>query len=1710
MAQVLAHLQAEGRLKPAGQGEAGEATYRLRRKPAKKFQLRDEGAESERRKILAEKQARGEGPRTRKLPGPEAAPRDESQAASERRAIEHTIRSLFARQKRSQALATLRELQLELRASSDPADKIKLAAINDALAERGVDSGPATGKARFVGQPTEIEAAGFDKPIPARYAVFSLDDLTPSHDFRTGLPRKNESYPAGLQPREYAKDSEEVRKVIRFAAEQKAGFYLSTHPGADSGPPTADPDGVVINGNGRVMSLQVAAGPRGKQGNFDWYKGKLVEQAALFGLDPAAVSSLKRPVLVRVVDMAADSPEAKKFARAGNVSTTQSQSPVRTAASLNGLIDGELLDSIRLEDETTFSEAVSDPVAGRNFRHRLYRALPEAERARYFPEDGRLTEGGTELVRHMLLTKLLPVELVERLGEERRQLKRTIEGAIPQLLKAQRDLQEAKVPQYLGEALEFVVKHPEANTLRALDNTLAQGDLFKGKYASLSPVGKLFTAFLIEFGGKPLVFRKNVIGFIKDINMPLFGGEPSADEKAGEALDRLRQDQTAKQAEAKAGGPLFAGLDPKRPQPSEAQASIDALMSAFAAVEQGERTRNWVNLADLEAQLGWNRARFLAVLKAARQRGWLTLSAAEGKGGISDRDRKAGIYEDGALLLFASRKEGSAAEAAQRRADEATALAKAETERTSPMATLGGFGLGTGERQRADTVPLAIQAPSAEVEQRLQQARGIQPDSLASKIKAWATTAKNVLTRARQHLPNNAEFATANEVLRLLDAVPQQAGDEVSRTVAAIVDPLGPKQLQLFERKLIVDNLLASVDRGEPLRFGFESKAEVETYRQQLDALIEQLPAVQQALKTRAEVVREKVQQLVELDILDAEAARNPAYFHQQVLTKLQAQRLAGGGSAPQRIQRGFQKGRVSGIEALGEEFDYNTSYLEAEISWLTDAAVEAEKEKLFRRLATKYDIKPQLVEEAKQLGKDADWRDVLKDHPDHAVWSPEPGNTFYRAFTIPERVAEQLAQNVLFDMRLDPKDVGTALALTHPQRQFVLPKPLVAQLNETKKDQTSHAAAQVFEAGQSYWKVWRLFNPKSLRGYMTRNFFGDLDPVLTSVPGVLKYKLRAVQELWQYFYGRNLALSPALRQARNLAVIDGSLEVSEIPDLHELPVFKRLFRKDLSRTHLLLQAPAAWFKFAKRFNAFREASLRYAAFLYFRDQLRAGTLQHYGGARREVVDALAKDLGTDVAAAHLSRNLLGDYGNLTVLGQWLRKYVFPFWSFQEVQFKRWPRLAINAVQAGRLASKENALTAGALTALAALKLAVPYSLYWLWNNLRWPDEEQQLSAAERASPHIITGRNPDGSIRLLQRVSSQGEFLEWFGLDQLMQLLPLFRNEQITWGDVAQGVAKQPANKAFSALRPDVKGLFEVGGGLSFYPDAFNPQRQRRDDAFANIFGLADEARWARGQLGSTGERVRPGYGDRWAGITTSHPAKNALGEMFDLKDAFLKKQGKKPQERFGRSPIATMRDAAATNDHEAFREARQAYLADGHSYESFKRAIANLDPVAQLAGDPDLEGDSKKLKAADNLERKFVRQFLTDEQRTKLPIVRDYARRLEVTLWTWWQQASERDDSPEQRAAQQQAADKEILTAARRLASKKPVRVSEQAEWSHGIDSALDWLRRHDIDADRAEAAFREYLRKEVQTPAARQDALNRFRKTVRELEPRKEPTP
>ncbi|MBR1807757.1 MAG: hypothetical protein IJ774_15415, partial [Selenomonadaceae bacterium] len=126
-----------------------------------------------------------------------------------------------------------------------------------------------------------------------RYRVVEADELTASHKLTNNGVVDNKNYPAELQPRDRNRADMQAQ-ATRMANNLKPADLMEARD-VNQGAPVTRNDGIVLNGNGRVMAIQRAY----EIGRGDAYKNALIENAEQFGLNANEISQMNQPVLVR-------------------------------------------------------------------------------------------------------------------------------------------------------------------------------------------------------------------------------------------------------------------------------------------------------------------------------------------------------------------------------------------------------------------------------------------------------------------------------------------------------------------------------------------------------------------------------------------------------------------------------------------------------------------------------------------------------------------------------------------------------------------------------------------------------------------------------------------------------------------------------------------------------------------------------------------------------------------------------------------------------------------------------------------------------------------------------------------------------------------------------------------------------------------------------------------------------------------------------------------------------------------------------------------------------------------------------------------------------------------------------------------------------------------------------------------------------------------
>ncbi len=142
----------------------------------------------------------------------------------------------------------------------------------------------------------QTDVIGTTETVKGYYAIMELKDVIPSNDPHTFS--KDPRYPDACQVRNYASKKQEQLKVINNASKFNAAFLLSDVPTAVDGPPIVLPEGYVLGGNSRTMSLKRVAA----KGEFDeQYKKQLIEKLHNYDIKPMQINDFKEPTLVRVI-----------------------------------------------------------------------------------------------------------------------------------------------------------------------------------------------------------------------------------------------------------------------------------------------------------------------------------------------------------------------------------------------------------------------------------------------------------------------------------------------------------------------------------------------------------------------------------------------------------------------------------------------------------------------------------------------------------------------------------------------------------------------------------------------------------------------------------------------------------------------------------------------------------------------------------------------------------------------------------------------------------------------------------------------------------------------------------------------------------------------------------------------------------------------------------------------------------------------------------------------------------------------------------------------------------------------------------------------------------------------------------------------------------------------------------------------------------------
>ncbi len=922
-----------------------------------------------------------------------------------------------------------------------------------------------------------------------------------------------------------------------------------------------------------------------------------------------------------------------------------------------------------------------------------------------------------------------------------------------------------------------------------------------------------------------------------------------------------------------------------------------------------------------------------------------------------------------------------------------------------------------------------------EIEEAYQAAKGLPSERLAERLTAfWGKVVRG--TRARfRHLPAGARFSKVRDRLLLMENRQPTHGATTVRIMADELRLLGPVDMELFTKFVYLSDLQHSAENA-PLPSRYESIDEVKFDLARVTAEIKGNSVVADAIRKRAarqEDIKEQLAASAEAlgDNQMRQILSRPDYFRHQVIAHYNTRgAYPGAGRRLEQVtkgKRGFLKRR------RGTELDHNTDYLQAEYEVLSGMLQSIEQNRALADVLEDQNVMPGIEREIKQardelkafdrfveqlvegeqvdlLGLDVP---VPTDVPSiddlvpegYTKWFPRLGSPFFRAHSIPEGLALEMMEDPLAEFGITAGDLREVLARGRRYKPAVIPIELAKQLDDMPRhsprgDEFEADFFKVAQRSLNAWKVWQLLSPRRLLRYNLRNLTGDADKTLVGNPRAFRHTIRAAKELRQFMFNKVLLsgqrslenASPELRAYIETGGLNTLLQMQEMGDINRLDVFLKLEGKHGPKKRIVKQGWARYWRTVRLNTDWREAMLRYANFIEYRSQMleNGGVPRNFGASIPEEVLAL-DDI--DSKAFKLSNELVGAYDQISPIGESLRRYAIPFWSFQELNMRSYYRLLKNAYNDDQLAAHIGRRVVGTAAIKApylalrtgkfVLKVHALWGMLQIWNLTFYRDEEDELPDDIRGRPHIILGRDKDGNIRHFTRLGTLGDLLEWVGADQWPLDVVDWLNGRRTAAEVIQDMGRTSFSKMVGGLAPWFTYPPALLTRRNAWPDATRPRTIRdRWEFIAQSLGLGQEYRALRGKP------QRHPYFDvatvRDLPFYVTAPDAGGYWDTQDRVRRFLEKQGK-AGEGFIITPrgnaLYELRRALTYGDRRAVEKYMTEYEQLGGTAEGMTRSLLNLDPLSALTVPEQIVFretlDSKGKRDLDRAYRHYIRLF-------------------------------------------------------------------------------------------------------------------------------------
>lgn len=324
------------------------------------------------------------------------------------------------------------------------------------------------------GRKREITIADGSK-IKGQYKVVSSDDILASHNEENFS--KTNGYPTNergetINDRDYERDKNAQAEVSKIAQDYDGRAIQQT--------PVVTKEGVVVDGNNRVMSRKLAA----KKGTDTKYKEALVNEADMYGINPDDIANVKNPIIVFEAEnsLPYTTETLSKFNKQDKKEKSSSGKAVEFSKTLSDKAKRQIAEVYDLAERP--SDVTSDVKSVKQLRDILLNnnIIQSNEIPRYFDVDkGVMTKEGVSLMENIALGSAFNEQTINTLslqgmGDIRNKILQSLVG----LINNSKLADEFQLGNEITKAIEVIYQLKTSK--QSIDEYLDQPDIFGEKF----------------------------------------------------------------------------------------------------------------------------------------------------------------------------------------------------------------------------------------------------------------------------------------------------------------------------------------------------------------------------------------------------------------------------------------------------------------------------------------------------------------------------------------------------------------------------------------------------------------------------------------------------------------------------------------------------------------------------------------------------------------------------------------------------------------------------------------------------------------------------------------------------------------------------------------------------------------------------------------------------------------------------------------------------------------------------------------------------------------------------------------------------------------------------------------------------------------------------------------------------------------------------